>query len=69
VVAIGFGVLLFARPLSGALAVLWAIGTLSIANGFLRCVHAVQLATAPRGRARQDERRFDSEQPPMRRAA
>jgi uncharacterized membrane protein HdeD (DUF308 family) len=69
VVAIGFGVLLFARPLSGALAVLWAIGTLSIANGFLRCVHAAQLATAPRVRARAEERRFDREEPPMRRAA
>ena len=69
VVAIGFGVLLFARPLSGSLAALWAIGTLSIANGFLRCVHAFQLAVAPRAQVRSNERRLDREEPPMRRAA
>ena len=36
VVSIGFGVFLFARPLSGALALLWAVGVLAIAGGILR---------------------------------
>jgi len=69
VVAVGFGVLLFARPLTGALAVLWAIGTLGIANGALRCLHAGQLAMAPKTGAAVHEREFRKEEPPMSKAA
>ncbi len=68
-VAVGFGVLLFARPLTGALAVLWAIGVLSIANGSLRLVHAAQLAEAPRPAAEAREMRFREEEPQTRKAA
>ena len=67
--AVGFGVLLFARPLTGALAVLWAIGTLGIANGALRCLHAGQLAMAPKTGAAVHEREFRKEEPPMSKAA
>ena len=68
-VALGFGAFLFARPLAGALTVLWAIGTLFIANGFLRSVHAAQLARAPKAGAVVQERRFGREEPPMSKAA
>jgi uncharacterized membrane protein HdeD (DUF308 family) len=43
VVSIGFGALLFARPLSGALALLWAVGVLAIAGGILRGAEAFSM--------------------------
>jgi uncharacterized membrane protein HdeD (DUF308 family) len=41
-VSVGFGVLLVARPIQGALAVLWIIGTFAIAFGVILVVLAIR---------------------------